>query len=117
MYAQLTEVLESVGDPEQAASVLLQGMLVTSDMSLRKQLIELYGKGLDQKHCATVNGPNGPAINPACELVHKQLCEVAPDAVGISLYVGRKTIAQTLKNTFVHDYGCPADALNRVLPN
>ncbi len=116
-YAQMAEVLEAVGDSGQAASVLMQGMLVTSNMGLRKLLIELYGRGLDQKHCAVVNGPNGPSINPGCELVHKQLCDVSADAVSISLYAGRTNTAHSLKNSFLHDYGCPAGPIERVLPN
>jgi len=41
---------------------------------------------------------------------------VSADAVGISLYAGRTNTARTLKNSFVRDYGCPADPLNRILP-
>ncbi|MDR3698965.1 MAG: DUF1736 domain-containing protein [Candidatus Sulfopaludibacter sp.] len=116
-YAQMAEVLENGGDTGQAASVLMQGMLVTSDMGLRKLLIDLYGRGLDQKHCAVVNGPNGPGINPGCELVRQQLCDVSADAVSISLHAGRTNTARSLKNSFLHDYGCPAGPIERVLPN
>jgi protein O-mannosyl-transferase len=115
-YSQMAEVLKSVGDNYQAATVLMQGMLVTSDLELRKQLIDLYGQGLDQQHCAVTNGPNGPAINPSCALVRKQLCEVSADTVSIALFAGKTNTAHSLKNSFVRDYGCPADPLNRILP-
>jgi hypothetical protein len=117
MYGQMAEVLLAAGDAEQAAAALMEGMLVTSDMSLRKQLIELYGKSLGPKSCAVMNGPNGAALNPQCEIVHRQLCDVAADVVKIDLYAGRKKAAESLKRNFLGNYGCPAGPLNSVLPN
>jgi protein O-mannosyl-transferase len=108
VYTQLAKALERTGDPHRAASTLMLGMLVTSDMGLRKQLIDLYRAGLDQQHCAVIQGPAGPAINPACDLVRTQLCEVSSEAVAISLNAGRTAAARSLQNSFTRDYACPA---------
>lgn len=115
MYDQMADVMEAVGDPQAAASVLMQGMLVTSDMQLRTRLIESYRKGLDGQGCAVVNGPNGPAINPGCDLVRRQLCDVSADAVGLNLSAGRRNTAQSLRDNLVRDYGCPAEPLDKLL--
>ncbi len=117
VYVRMSEALESAGDRSGAAAQLMLGMLVTSDMGLRMRLIELYGRGLDQNHCAVMQGPNGPAINPACELVRKQLCGVSSDAVRISVNAGKANTAHALKNSFVKEYGCPAEPLERLLPD
>jgi tetratricopeptide (TPR) repeat protein len=117
VYSQLADALERSGDAYQAAGVLMQGMLVTSNLALRKQLIEIYQSGLDQQHCAVINGPAGPAINPACGLVRRQLCEISADAVSVSVHAGNLNTARSLKNSFVRDYGCAVEPLNRILPN
>jgi tetratricopeptide (TPR) repeat protein len=108
VYTQLAEALEKTGDSRRAASTLMLGMLVTSDMGLRNQLLNLYAAGLDQQHCAVIQGPAGPAINPACALVRSQLCEVASEAVAISLNAGRTAAARSMQYSFTRDYACPA---------
>jgi tetratricopeptide (TPR) repeat protein len=117
IYSQLGQVLVAAGQPEDAATALMEGMLVTSDMGLRQQLMELYRAGSGESGCAIANGPNGPAINPACGLVHRNLCEASLDAIRIRLETGRPDIAAELKKSFLNDYGCPAGPLNQVLPD
>jgi hypothetical protein len=106
MYTQLGQALSAADLHERAAVALLTGMLVTSDMGLRQQVIRLYRSGLDPQGCAIVAGPNGPAINPACDLVHRDLCEAAPDAIRIQAETGHQAIAATLKNSFLNEYHC-----------
>ncbi len=116
VYSQLGEILYAVHQPAGAATVLMEGMLVTSDMGLRRQLIDLYRAGLDREGCAITAGPYGPAINPQCAVVHRTMCDAALDAIRIRLETGRPDIAAKLKESFLHQYGCPAGPLNEVLP-
>ena len=117
MYSQVGQVLSAAGQPEQAATALLVGMLVTSDMGLRQQVIELYRAGLDQQGCAIVAGPNGPAINPACALVHRNLCDASADAIRIQVKTGHAAIAATLKKSFLQEYRCPPGPILEALPD
>ncbi len=117
VYTQLGQVLFAAHQPEDAATALLEGMLVTSDMGLRQQAMDLYRGGLDRQGCAIVAGPNGPAINPGCALVHRNLCEASVDAIKIHLKTGRPAIAAELKKSFLHDYGCPPGPLHEALPD
>jgi len=117
IYSQLGQVLMAAGQPEDAATALMEGMLVTSDMGLRQQLMELYRAGSGESGCAITNGPNGPAINPSCGLVHRNLCEASLDAIRIRLETGRRDLAVDLKKSFLNDYGCPSGPLNQVLPD
>src|SRR5262249_37065231 len=68
-YHQLAEVLLAKNDGDGAAIRLMEGFLLTSDVGLRDDLMTLYRGGLDTKACAIATGPNGPAMNPGCEMV------------------------------------------------
>jgi len=116
VYTQLAQVLSAGGQPEDAATALMEGMLLTSDFGLRQQLLDLYRSGTGDYACAAINGPNGPAINPKCAVVHRNLCEASVDAIRIRLDTGRSDLAAELKQSFLNDYGCPPEPLNQVLP-
>jgi tetratricopeptide (TPR) repeat protein len=116
MYRQLADVFLAGGQVQDAATALLEGMIVTQDMEIRRELLSLYQNGIDSQACAIVQGPNGPAINPSCALVHDHLCAIAADSIKVRLETGRRDIAEQLKHSFLHDYGCPAGPIDQVLP-
>jgi len=113
----MADVLLANHRAEEAAVVLMRGMFITSDLGLRQDLLNLYRSGIDTEKCAIIAGPNGPAINPACELVHQHICAAAADTIRARLTVEPRDVAQTQKKTFLRDYGCPAGPLNSVLPD
>jgi hypothetical protein len=116
VYSQIGDVYHAAGEMEHAADALTEGMLVTSDMGLRQKLIDLYREGWEGTACAVVSGPNGPAINPGCALVRRNLCDASVDAVKISAAADRLNTARSLKQSMLRDYGCPAGPLNAALP-
>jgi hypothetical protein len=81
-------------------------VLLTSDQSLRSDLLELYRHGLDAKGCATMPGPNGDQINPGCEIVHQHLCKAATQAIAASLRIGRADIHESLRRSAAEQLGC-----------
>jgi hypothetical protein len=103
MYRQLIDVLLSQGRNFDAATVLVEGGVVTGDPSMRRDLIRLYQMGLDTKGCAVVAGSG--ALNPACVTVHNQLCAAAADLEWLSHYTPRTDVAAQLKKIPVS--GCP----------
>lgn len=117
VYSQLGHILFAAHQPADAAAALMEGMLVTSDMGLRQQLVELYRTAVDPQGCAVTAGPYGPAINPQCPIVHRNLCDAGLDAIRIRLETGYPEIAAELKKSFLQDYACPAGPLNQVLPD
>jgi tetratricopeptide (TPR) repeat protein len=116
-YRRMADVLLANHRAEEAAVVLMRGMFITSDLGLRQDLMNVYRSGIDSQKCAIVAGPNGPAINPACELVHEHICAAAADTIRARLAVGPRDVARTQKKTFLRDYGCPAGPLDSVLPD
>jgi protein O-mannosyl-transferase len=116
MYRQLADVFLAGDQTDDAALALMEGMIVTQDMGVRKELLSLYRNGFDSKSCALMEGPNGPAINPSCPMVHEHLCAIAADSIKVRLATGRRDIAEQLRRSFLGDYGCPTGPINEALP-
>jgi hypothetical protein len=75
VYQEIAEAELAQERGEEAAIALAEGGLLTGDRNLRAGLVKLYQSGLDTQGCAVVVGPRGPALNPACPMVRKDLCE------------------------------------------
>jgi tetratricopeptide (TPR) repeat protein len=116
MYRRIAEAFLARNQAEDAATALLEGMIVTQDMDLRRELVSLYQNRIGDSGCALVPGPNGPAINPSCAIIHQHLCAISADSIKVRLATGRPDIAAQLKRSFLNDYGCPAGPINEVLP-
>jgi tetratricopeptide (TPR) repeat protein len=106
VYRQLSSAFLAGGQPDEAATALMVGVLLTSDQSLRMDLLDLYRQGLDSQNCATMPGPSGLAINPSCEMVHRHICKAAAEAIQLSLNIGRQDIAESLRHSAAGQLGC-----------
>ena len=73
-YEEIADAYFSQGKGEEAAIALAEGMFLAGDRGLLEELLKLYQSGVDQKGCAVKAGPHGPTLNPACEIVMKDLC-------------------------------------------
>jgi protein O-mannosyl-transferase len=79
-YGEIAGAYLAQSRGEDAAIALAEGMFATSDSGLREDLLKLYQSGVDTKGCAVVAGPRGPALNPACDIVQRDLCAGAQRA-------------------------------------
>ncbi len=79
-YGEIADAYLAQKRGEEAAIALAEGMFATSDPALRRDLLAVYRSGVDTKGCAIVPGPNGPALNPSCEIVRRDLCAGAARA-------------------------------------
>ena len=107
-YRQLSTAFLANGRADEAAVALVEGAIVTSDPSLRRELLSLYRQGLDSKGCATVPGPNGPAFNPSCEIVRQHTCAAVAATIPLYLHVERRDLADQLRDSASRDFGCAA---------
>jgi tetratricopeptide (TPR) repeat protein len=107
-YWQLATSYLADGRADEAAVTLVEGMIVTSDVRLRQNLLSLYRQGLDSKGCATVPGPNGPALNPSCEIVRRHTCAAVAAAIPLYLRNQRRDLADRLKDSVSRDFSCSA---------
>jgi tetratricopeptide (TPR) repeat protein len=113
-YRQISSIFAAQGRIEDAAVALMEGGLITSDLSFRSDLLDLY-RSVHSNSCAITAGPNGPALNPACDLVHKPLCTASVEAVKAAVEARLWDVARQQKQNFVNKYGCPAGPLDQAL--
>ncbi len=76
-YDEIADAYFAQGRGEEAAIALAEGMFLTGDRTLLDDLLKLYQSGVDPQGCAVKVGPHGPTLNPACEMVVRDLCEAA----------------------------------------
>jgi len=105
-YRQLSKAYLAAGRADDAAVALVEGILVTSDLGLRQELVDLYRSGLDTRGCATTPGPYGPAMNPSCAIVHTHMCLAAAQALELYSRMGRADLMQKTKLEAA-SLGCP----------
>lgn len=115
-YQQIATAFAAVNRMDDAAFALFEGLLMTSNVSLRSDLVRLY-QGSDSSSCAIIQGPAGPSLNIACDQVRKSLCPATVEVIKAAVERSLEDAARKLKQTSLHDYGCPAEPLQQVLPD
>ena len=113
LHRQLAAILLDQGKREEAAVVLMEGVLFTADTPLRNELLRLYQDGLDPAGCATMPIQGNTALNPDCAIVHRHLCAAATGTIRLHLETGRKDLAETMRNTAMQQFHCTAESLGK----
>jgi tetratricopeptide (TPR) repeat protein len=115
VYSQLGQILFAAHRPAESATMLMEGVLLTSDMRLRQELVDVYRTALDPDRCAVIETSAGTAINPKCAVVRQTLCDAAPDMIRIRLQTRRPDLAAEVIATYPRRYGCLAGPLQEAL--
>jgi tetratricopeptide (TPR) repeat protein len=115
-YSQIAGLLLIRNQGDDAAVVLTEGMLVTSDQRLQSYLVRLYRSSTDPANCTLVPDPNGQMINPRCQIVLDHTCAAAPDVLRALIDMGRRQEAMQKKQMFMTQYQCAPGPLNDLLP-
>jgi tetratricopeptide (TPR) repeat protein len=107
-YRQLAALLLAQGRADEAAVTLVQGVIVTADMGLRDELLDLYKQGLDREGCAILpRGAYERAINPACGIVRRHACSAIPAALRLYARMNRRDLVEQVKTIARRDFACP----------
>ncbi len=114
-YRQIAIALAGDNRSNEAAVALIEGGLITGDSRLRADLLDLYRDQFADS-CALTAGPNGPALNINCDLVHRQVCAASVGVLKADVNAKQWDDARQQKQDFVQKYGCPPGPLNEVLP-
>jgi hypothetical protein len=96
-YRQLSKAYLAGGRADDAAVSLVEGTLITADLGLRQELMDLYRSGLDTLGCAATAGPYRAAMNPSCGIVHKHMCAAAARALQLYSRIGRADLMEKTK--------------------
>ena len=103
-FRQIFYALATGGYLEEAAVALFEGVFVTSQASLMPDLVNLY-KNLDKDGCAVMNSPNGPVVNPACPIVHKDMCAAGAEVLKTERAAERMDLA-VRQEEIMRNSGC-----------
>lgn len=115
-YRQIADALMAQHRTDDAAIALMQGVLITSDPQLVSNVLEFYHEVFPNS-CALTNGPNGPQLNDACDLIRRHYCAAAVEAIAAAVEEQRLDIAEQQRRDFVDNYGCPAEPVDKILPH
>jgi tetratricopeptide (TPR) repeat protein len=94
------------GKPEDAAIALFEGLFATADVDLRSKLETLYQHVLGGQGCALLAGPNGPRINPSCEIVRRHACSAVARLIPVYTRLERQDLAIQLQRQSEAAFGC-----------
>lgn len=111
LYQIQGDIRVAEGRKEEAAVVLVEGMIVSGDPGFLKTLRGLYESGLDPKGCAIVHGPTGDVLNTSCEPVHDETCGALLDLVVVYRRKLRFNLADFTKKT-AKELGCQSGLQN-----
>ncbi len=105
VYAQTAEIDGAAGKLDDAAVALIEGVFVTGDQSLRKDLVELYRRAMAPGSCMLTATQ---AINPNCPAVHAQACAASGYVVRTLAAAGQADVAQAREQMFTTQFHCPS---------
>jgi tetratricopeptide (TPR) repeat protein len=93
-FEDMSAAWRAMGDPRRAAITLIEGLLVDKgNRKLASELVELY-RETDPGSCA-------PSLDPACPLVHDQVCTAVRNVKQLYMRMGQAPMA-------VSEAGCTA---------
>jgi tetratricopeptide (TPR) repeat protein len=114
-YRQISYIFFAQKRIDDAAIALIEGGLITGDLSFKSDLLNLDGSALPNT-CAIIDGPKGPELNVACDRVKKQFCLASVEIVKAFMDEGNRDGAQQQKQDFLTKFGCPAGPLDQLIP-
>jgi tetratricopeptide (TPR) repeat protein len=115
-YGQIANVFMLQKRREDAAIALTEGMLLTPDPGFANALATVYQEDPDAGNCKVIQTATGPAMNPQCSPIRQRVCALSAEVVRARLQAGREDLAEQQRLDLVHNYGCPAAALDPLFP-
>jgi tetratricopeptide (TPR) repeat protein len=107
-FEDMSDAWLVMGDPRQAAIVLIEGLLVDNSYTkLASELVELY-RQTDPRSCAVRDAGGALSLDPACPLVHDQVCTAFRNVKQLYMQMGQEPMAVGTARRAVSEAGCPA---------
>ncbi len=112
VYLVLSNIFLLQGNREDAATILVEGSLISGNRAFLQPLRELYRAGLDPKGCAIVNTGGGESLDNSCEPVHAEICRASADMVEVYRSALRSDLAEQTEERALDEFGCSLGVLN-----
>ena len=113
-YRSVANALRGSGRDDDAIAALMEGEMLTSDPGLDPDVVLIY-RARGDTGCTLIQGPRGPAPNPACPAVRKQICAAVAEAIPVQVRLHRQAEARLMRDRAVESYGCTFDSQERIL--
>jgi hypothetical protein len=109
-FEEMATTYRAMGDPQQAAVSLLEGITMGSgdQVRLAAEVMDLYRQSAPQS-CALAGNGNSATLNFDCPLVRSQLCTAGRNVVVLYHQLHRDRDAIATRNSAVNSLGCPAE--------
>ena len=114
VWRAVANALRAQGRDDEAITALTEGDLLTSDSSLEIETVIIY-RERSEANCAITQGAYGPVLNPACPIVHQQICGAVSGAMQLLVQWHRSDGARTMMNRAAKSYGCAIEPLKKIL--
>jgi len=107
-FEDMSAAWRAMGGPRRAAITLIEGLLVDKgNGKLAAELVELY-RQTEPGSCAILNAGGALSLNPACPLVHDQVCTAFRNVKQLYMRMGQEPMAAEIGRRAVSEAGCPA---------
>jgi hypothetical protein len=103
---QLAEIYATSNRMDDAFISLAEGEFVTADAGLMDAWVDLYRRAAGPASCALQPGPDGPALNPPCPIVHAHVCAASAYVVKTLAAAGQQDVALARKRMFTEHFHC-----------
>jgi tetratricopeptide (TPR) repeat protein len=108
-FEDMSAAWRAMGDPQQAAITLIEGLLVDKSYTrLASELVDLY-RQTEPRSCALHNAGGALSPNLACPLVHDQVCTAFRNVKRLHMQMGQEPMAASTGRRAVSEAGCPAE--------
>ena len=108
-FDEMSAAWLALGDPQQAAIALMEGLGVdSSHTQFAAELAALYQR-TEPESCAIRNVGGSVSLNLECPLVHSQLCAASRNVALLYHRQGRDSMAAGTVRSAIGDLGCPAE--------
>jgi tetratricopeptide (TPR) repeat protein len=108
-FDEMSAAWRALGDPQQAAITLMEGLGVdSSHTQFASELVDLYQR-TEPESCAIRNVGATVSLNLGCPLVHSQLCTASRNVALMYHQRGQDRMASSTARSAIGDLGCPAE--------
>jgi tetratricopeptide (TPR) repeat protein len=108
-FEEMAIAYRAMGDPQQAAITLMEGLGVdSSHTQFASELVNLYQQ-TEPRSCAVRNVAGSVSLNLDCPLVHGQLCTASRNVALLYRQMNREPMAVGTARSAIYDLGCPVE--------
>jgi tetratricopeptide (TPR) repeat protein len=109
LFEEMSAAYRALGDPQQAAITLIEGLGVdSSHTEFASELVSLYQQ-TEPQSCAVRNVGGSVGLNLDCPLVHSQLCTASRNVALLYRQMGEDPMAASTVRSAIGDLGCPVE--------